>query len=133
MFGLDGQPPAFDRVYNQADGIWVNYPQAEIKDRFAPVDRCATIGSCAAIWEAEGKRVAVRAQTYQPNVAATGQPLFTKPVTINFRSGKSDLAGDAMAALNQHVVPAGADGGAACTSASRATPTTSATRAGIRV
>jgi hypothetical protein len=57
------------------------------------------------IWEAEGKKVAVRAQTYQTNVAATGRPLFTKPVTINFRSGKNDLAGDAMAALNQHVVP----------------------------
>ena len=36
MFGLDGQPPVFDRVYAQADGIWINYPQAEIKDRFAP-------------------------------------------------------------------------------------------------
>ena len=38
FFGLDGTSPAFDRVYNQADGIWINYPQAEIKDRFAPVD-----------------------------------------------------------------------------------------------
>ena len=104
MFGLDGQPPVFDRVYNQADGIWVNYPQAEIKDRFAPVtlrdDRIVR-----RLWEAEGKRVAVRAQTYQTNLAATGQPLFTKPVTITFRSGKSELASDAMAALNQHVVP----------------------------
>jgi outer membrane protein OmpA-like peptidoglycan-associated protein len=104
MFGLDGQPPVFDRVYNQADGIWVNYPQAEIKDRFAPVtlrdDRIVR-----RIWEAEGKNVAVRAQSYQTNVAATGQPLFTKSVTINFRSGKSDLTGDAMAALNQNVVP----------------------------
>src|SRR5204863_6959113 len=87
FFGLDGQPPAFDRVYNQADGIWISYPQAEIKDRFAPLtlrdDRIVR-----KIWEAAGKRVAVRAQSYQTNVAATGQPLFTKPVTINFRSGK---------------------------------------------
>ena len=43
------------------------------------------------IWEAEGKRVAARAETYKPDVAATGQPLFTKPVTINFHSGKSEL------------------------------------------
>ena len=104
MFGLDGQPPVFDRVYNQADGIWVNYPQAEIKDRFAPAtlrdDR-----TVRRIWEAEGKRVAARTETYHSNLAAIGQPLFTKPVTINFRSGKSDLASDAMAALNQHVVP----------------------------
>src|SRR4029079_8361244 len=56
MFGLDGKPPAFDRVYNQADGIWVNYPQAEIKDRFAPStvrdDRIVR-----RIWEAEGKKI----------------------------------------------------------------------------
>ena len=59
MFGLDGRPPVFDRVYNQADGIWVNYPQAEIKDRFAPSmvrdDRIVR-----RLWEAEGKRVATR-------------------------------------------------------------------------
>jgi outer membrane protein OmpA-like peptidoglycan-associated protein/ABC-type nitrate/sulfonate/bicarbonate transport system substrate-binding protein len=104
MFGLDGRPPVFDRVYNQADGIWVNYPQAEIKDRFAPVtlrdDRIVR-----RIWEAEGRRVAVRAETYKPEIAATGKPLFTKPVTVAFHYGKSDLTGEAMAVLNQHVVP----------------------------
>jgi outer membrane protein OmpA-like peptidoglycan-associated protein/ABC-type nitrate/sulfonate/bicarbonate transport system substrate-binding protein len=104
MFGLDGRPPVFDRVYNQADGIWVNYPQAEIKDRFAPVtlrdDRIVR-----RIWESEGKRLATRAETYKPEVAATGKPLFTKPVTIAFHYGKSDLSGEAMALLNQHVVP----------------------------
>jgi outer membrane protein OmpA-like peptidoglycan-associated protein/ABC-type nitrate/sulfonate/bicarbonate transport system substrate-binding protein len=104
MFGLDGRPPVFDRVYNQADGIWVNYPQAEIKDRFAPVtlrdDRIVR-----RIWEAEGKRVATRAEIYKPEIAATGKPLFTKPVSIAFHYGKSDLTGEAMAVLNQHVVP----------------------------
>ncbi len=104
MFGLDGHPPAFDRVYNQADGIWVNYPQAEIKDRFAPStvrdDRIVR-----RVWEAEGKRVAVRAETYKPEIAASGKPLFTKPVSIAFHSGKSDLSGEAMALLNLHVVP----------------------------
>ena len=104
MFGLDGRPPAFDRVYNQADGIWVNYPQADIKDRFAPAtlrdDRIVR-----RIWEAEGKRVATRAETYKPEIAATGKALFTKPVTIAFHYGKSDLTGEAMAVLNQHVVP----------------------------
>jgi outer membrane protein OmpA-like peptidoglycan-associated protein len=104
MFGLDGQPPVFDRVYGQADGIWVNYPQAEIKERFAPTavrdDRIVR-----RMWDAAGRSVAARTETFQTNVAATGQPLFTKPVTVNFRSGKSDLTGDAMATLNQHVVP----------------------------
>jgi outer membrane protein OmpA-like peptidoglycan-associated protein/ABC-type nitrate/sulfonate/bicarbonate transport system substrate-binding protein len=104
MFGLDGHPPAFDRVYNQADGIWVNYPQAEIKDRFAPStvrdDRIVR-----RLWEAEGKRVAARTETYKPEIAASGKPLFTKPVTIAFHSGKSDLSGEAMSLLNLHVVP----------------------------
>jgi len=104
MFGLDGRPPAFDRVYNQADGIWVNYPQAEIKDRFAPVllrdDRIVR-----RIWEAEGRKVATRAESYRPEIAATGKPLFTKPLSIAFHYGKSELTGEAMASLNQSVVP----------------------------
>ncbi len=104
LFGLDGQPPAFDRVYNQADGIWINYPQAEIKDRFVPAtlrdDRVVR-----RIWEAEGKRVATKAEKYKPEIAATGKPLFTKPVTIGFHSGKSDLTGEAMSVLNKNVVP----------------------------
>jgi outer membrane protein OmpA-like peptidoglycan-associated protein/ABC-type nitrate/sulfonate/bicarbonate transport system substrate-binding protein len=104
MFGLDGRPPAFDRVYNQADGIWVGYPQAEIKDRFAPVtlrdDRIIR-----RIWEAEGKPIVARTEAYKPEIAAKGQPLFTKPVTVTFRSGKSELGGEALALLNQHVVP----------------------------
>ncbi len=104
MFGLDGQPPAFDRVYNQADGIWINYPQAEIKDRFVPAtlrdDRVVR-----RIWEAEGKRVATKTEKYKPEIAATGKPLFTKPVTIGFHSGKSDLTGEAMSVLNKNVVP----------------------------
>jgi len=104
MFGLDGQPPVFDRVYKQADGIWSNYPQAEIKEHFAPAalrdDRVVR-----RIWDAEGRRVAARAETFQTDLAASGRPLFTKPVTINFRSGKSELTGDAVATLNQQVVP----------------------------
>jgi outer membrane protein OmpA-like peptidoglycan-associated protein/ABC-type nitrate/sulfonate/bicarbonate transport system substrate-binding protein len=104
MFGLDGQAPAFDRVYNQADGIWVNYPEAEIKDRYAPStlrdDRIVR-----ALWEAEGKKLSKKAGTYQASIAATGAPLFTKPVSINFRSGQEELSAEMMAVLNEHVVP----------------------------
>jgi len=104
LFGLDGQAPAFDRVYNQADGIWINYPQAEIKDRFAPAvirdDRIVR-----RIWEAEGRKVPAVAERYQANVALRGQPLFTKPVIINFRTARSDLTSEDMAVLNQTVVP----------------------------
>jgi outer membrane protein OmpA-like peptidoglycan-associated protein len=93
-----------DRVYNQADGIWINYPQAEIKDRFVPAtlrdDRVVR-----RIWEAEGKRIATKADKYKPEIAATGKPLFTKPITVGFHSGKSDLTGEAMSVLNKNVVP----------------------------
>jgi outer membrane protein OmpA-like peptidoglycan-associated protein/ABC-type nitrate/sulfonate/bicarbonate transport system substrate-binding protein len=104
LFGLDGQPPAFDRVYNQADGIWVNYPEAEIKDRYAPStlrdDRIVR-----ALWEAEGRKLSKRGGQYQASIAATGEPLFTKPISINFRSGHDELSAEMMAVLNEHVVP----------------------------
>lgn len=54
FFGIDGTPPAFDRVYNQADSIWINYPLAEIEHRFPPAilrdDRVTR-----ALWEEAGK------------------------------------------------------------------------------
>ena len=104
MFGLDGQPPVFDRVYNQADGIWINYSQAAIKERFAPAslrdDRIVR-----RIWDAEGRPVAPRLERYQPSVATTGRPLFTKPLTITFHTSQSELTSEGMALLNQHVVP----------------------------
>jgi NitT/TauT family transport system substrate-binding protein len=104
MFGLDGSAPAFDRVYNQADSIWVNYPEAEIKDRFAPTvvrdDRAVK-----AIWEASGKPVAKVEVPAQEAVARTGAALFTKPVSITFDSGSSQLSAEAIALLNQHVLP----------------------------
>jgi outer membrane protein OmpA-like peptidoglycan-associated protein len=104
LFGLDGRAPQFDRVYNQADGIWINYPQAEIKDRFAPStlrdDRVVR-----RLWEAEGKPVAKRDETFEPEVARRGKALFTKPLSINFRTSVDELTNEAMAVLNQYVVP----------------------------
>jgi NitT/TauT family transport system substrate-binding protein len=104
LFGLDGSAPAFDRVYNQADSIWVNYPEAEIKDRFAPTmvrdDRAVK-----AIWEASGKPVAKVEVPAQEAVARTGAALFTKPVSITFDSGSSRLSAEAIALLNQQVLP----------------------------
>jgi NitT/TauT family transport system substrate-binding protein len=104
MFGLDGQLPNFDRVYNQADSIWIQYPQAEIKDRFAP----ATIRDdrvVRRIWEAAGKKVTPRQERYQSAVAAGGRPLFTKPVSISFPTNRSELSAEAMAAVNHHLLP----------------------------
>jgi NitT/TauT family transport system substrate-binding protein len=104
LFGLDGQPPVFDRVYNQADSIWIDYPQAEIKDRFAPVtlrdDRIVR-----RIWEAQGRQLAQREEKYQTNVAVSGTALFTKPLSVSFRPSHSDLSPESVNLLSHNVLP----------------------------
>ena len=104
FFGLDGTTPAFDRAYNQADSIWINYPQAEIKSRFAPSvlrdDR-----AIRAVWESSGKPTDNVAATYDPNVARAGTALFTKPLSITFATASSELDANAIAVINQQIVP----------------------------
>jgi outer membrane protein OmpA-like peptidoglycan-associated protein len=104
LFGLDGTTPAFDRVYNQADGIWINYPQAEIKDRFAPSvmrdDRVVR-----RIWEARGRPVATKMEAYEVRAAQAGSAVFTKPVAITFTSGSVELSAEAIATINQQILP----------------------------
>jgi outer membrane protein OmpA-like peptidoglycan-associated protein len=104
FFGLDGSSPAFDRVYNQADSIWITYPQAKIEDRFAPStlrdDRVVR-----GLWEQAGRPAVARRVRYEPKVAEKGRPLFTKPLSIQFPSESFDLDAQAMAILNQEVVP----------------------------
>ena len=104
FFGLEGQPPAFDRVYNQADGIWVQYPKAEITQRFAPAS-LRNDSIVRKIAESETRNAPVEEPKYKPEVAATGAPVFTKPVTINFQSGQSDLDAESMHILNTQVLP----------------------------
>jgi outer membrane protein OmpA-like peptidoglycan-associated protein len=104
FFGLDGTVPAFDRVYNQADGIWITYPQAEIKDRFAPMvlrdDRVVR-----RIWEARGMPAATKAEAYEAKTAQAGSAIFTKPVVITFPSGSAELNPEAIATINQQILP----------------------------
>jgi NitT/TauT family transport system substrate-binding protein len=104
LFGLDGNAPGFDRVYNQADSIWINYPEAEIKDRFAPLtlrdDRIIR-----RVWEESGKPVASRKEKYESSVALTGTAIFTKPITINFDTAVTELDTESMAILNYQLMP----------------------------
>ena len=104
FFGLDGSAPAFDRVYNQADSIWISYPEAEIKDRFAPAmlrnDRAVR-----SVWEAAGKPTTKPADEFNPAIANSGAPLFTKPVSINFPSNGTGLSPEAIAVVNQQILP----------------------------
>ncbi len=106
FFGVDGTKPAFDRVYNQADGIWQNYPDAQITERFSPANlRNDSVirklwGTAQAADKAEPEK-----PKYEPKVAATGKPVFTKPVTINFATGRADLDAESMHILNTQLVP----------------------------
>jgi len=104
LFGLDGSAPGFDRVYNQADSIWINYPEAEIKDRFAP-SVLRDERAVKAIWEAAGKPVAKLEAPDLQDVARTGAALFTKPVSITFDSGSDRLSAEAISLINQQVLP----------------------------
>jgi outer membrane protein OmpA-like peptidoglycan-associated protein len=103
FFGLDGSAPAFDRVYNQADGIWINYPEAEIKDRFAPsVLRDERV--VKKLWEEAGRPTQQVAANVEPELARTGAPVFTKSVSIGFASGSNRLSPEGMAVINQQVL-----------------------------
>jgi NitT/TauT family transport system substrate-binding protein len=106
FFGLDsdGEDPAFDRVYNHADGIWMSYAQAEIRDRFAPVtlrdDRIIR-----RLWDSAGAKTPPRRDKYEELVAQTGTPLFTRHVAINFHSATAELDSDSMSTLNRQILP----------------------------
>ena len=104
FFGLDGGPPAFDRAYNQADSIWINYPQAAIGSRFVPANvRDDQI--VRKLWEDAGRPVTARTEDYDPSVARQGAALFTKPISINFTSGSSLLDTSAIAMINHEILP----------------------------
>ena len=104
FFGLDGKSVALDRVYNHADSIWISYPEANIRDRFAPVtlrdDRIVR-----RLWDAAGHKAPAVSEKYQEGVALTGTALFTKAISINFAASSADLNADAMAAINSQLLP----------------------------
>jgi outer membrane protein OmpA-like peptidoglycan-associated protein/ABC-type nitrate/sulfonate/bicarbonate transport system substrate-binding protein len=104
FFGLDGGQPAFDRAYNQADSIWINYPEAAITSRFVP----STLRDdqiIRKIWQDAGRPPVARSEDYDPSVAKEGAPLFTKPISINFTTGSSLLDTAAIAVINQEILP----------------------------
>jgi len=104
FFGLDGSAPAFDRVYNQADSIWISYPEAAIKDRFAPA-MLRNDTAVRSVWTAAGKPAARSAEDFNPAIANSGAALFTKPVSINFPSSGNELSAEAIAVINRQILP----------------------------
>jgi outer membrane protein OmpA-like peptidoglycan-associated protein len=105
FFGADTETPAFDRVYNQADGIWTKYPEAKITERFVPAalrDDSVVRG----MWEASGReQLKLDKPKYEPEVAQTGAPIFTKPITINYARNSADLDTESLYILNSQVLP----------------------------
>jgi NitT/TauT family transport system substrate-binding protein len=104
FFGIDGGQPAFDRAYNQADSIWINYPEAGITSRFVP----STLRDDQVVrklWTDAGRPQSPRSEDYDPSVASQGTPLFTKPISINFATGSSLLDTSAIALVNREILP----------------------------
>lgn len=103
FFGLDGAAAAFDRVYNQADGIWTNYPEAKLHDRYAPAvlrdDRIVK-----KIWEAKGKPAPHVMAPPATELAKKGAAVFTKPLSIGFATGSRRLTYEAIAVINREVL-----------------------------
>ena len=105
FFGLGGERPAFDRVYSQADSIWGDYPDAEIKHRFAP-QSLRDKRVVQKLWAGQGPdKPTVAAPVYNPKIAKTGKAVFTKPITINFNTGQSQLDTESRHILNKQVLP----------------------------
>jgi outer membrane protein OmpA-like peptidoglycan-associated protein len=57
------------------------------------------------IWEAAGKPAAKASDAFNPAVANNGAALFTKPVSINFPSNGLLLSPEAIAVVNQQILP----------------------------
>ena len=104
FFGLHGQAAAFDRSYNTADALWVNDPVAAIRDRFAPIairdDR-----TIRRLWESAGRPAPAQGEIDLSEIAPTGTPLFTKPVSVHFPSRAADLDVRAMEVVNTQLLP----------------------------
>lgn len=104
FFGLDGEAPAFDRAYNQADSIWVNYPEAAITSRFVPA-MLRHDHVVRQVWTASGRPVRAPSEAYDPLVASQGTAVFTKSIPIPFAAGSSTLGLAGLAAINREILP----------------------------
>ena len=110
FFGLGGAPGAvvpFDRTYAQADTIWSQYPEAKLDQRFNPAnyrdDRVIR-----RLWEAEravGNTPEPERVVYAPAVAATAEPVLSKPVSIHFATNQATLDAESMFLLKSQVLP----------------------------
>jgi outer membrane protein OmpA-like peptidoglycan-associated protein len=57
------------------------------------------------VWDEAGRKAPERVTKYDSQVALTGSPLFTKPITINYRTANAELDAEAMSILNHQLLP----------------------------
>ena len=108
FFGLTGEPPAFDRVYKQADGIWSEYMDNDgnpvLTARFIP-QTLRTPAIIKRIYGTRKKPLKARRPEYNPEVAKKGKVRLAKPVSIHFNTGKAELDTESRHLLKTQVLP----------------------------
>lgn len=106
-FGLGGSTAQFDTIFNQANSFYVGAVQDEVSAADAKDDRFvrAIFAELAPEQRKPTGLEEVHITPEQHTKAETAPPVFTKPLTIVFASGSSELSAAARNALDSKVVP----------------------------
>jgi len=106
-FGLGGGAPQFDTIYSQANSFYADVVQDELSPGEAKDDEFVK-----AIYDEQpvADRTVTKTEEFrvtpeQRREAQTATPIFTKPLTIQFSTGSSQLSGDAKRTLDAKVIP----------------------------
>lgn len=104
-FGLGGGAAQFDTIFNQANSFYVDAVQDQVTPQDAKDDQFVR-----EIFAMQENKTVTPTETFKPTPeqkrhAETAMPVFTKPVSIQFATGSSDLSAYARNVLDQNVVP----------------------------
>jgi len=106
-FGLGGQMPQFDTIYNQANSFYSDVVQDELSPAEAKDDQFVR-----SIYEEQpaAERTVTKTEEFkvtpqQREQAKTATPVFTKPLSITFATGSSQLSSGAKQTLDGKVIP----------------------------
>jgi NitT/TauT family transport system substrate-binding protein len=106
-FGLGGASPQFDVIFNQANSFYVDAVQDQVTAKDAKDDRF--VRQIFAAQEPARQKPTpmetMKPTSTQKDKATTADPVFTKPLTIRFGSGSSELSAFARQMIEAKVVP----------------------------
>lgn len=106
-FGLGGGTPQFDTIFNQANSFYVGAVQDQVSARDAKDDQF--VRAIFAEQAPEERHVTPTEEVHvtpeQRGTATNAQPVFTKPLSIQFASGSAELTAYARQTLDAKVVP----------------------------